>query len=225
MARSGARPLAAAPELNRQVHAAPRMQLRGAQVCELHCMLEPDRDTQIRHATEAVECATSTHDLLRAHWLPARSWRLAGTGTYNITRRTPAVTELQADSYLFIDAFRGNLMLGFDVSLTALARRGETLISDAGRKSVGIGSALHPIQGYDCQARYCAEEHALFDTDPAFLGRPGNRKRLVWEYAPTAVNLHDVIFVVEDDQAVDVWPVFPRGHARTGFVSAPATSV
>jgi hypothetical protein len=31
------------------------------------------------------------------------------------------------------------------------------------------------------------------------------------------VNLHDVIFAVEGDHVVDIWPVFPRGPGHCGF--------
>ena len=81
-------------------------------------------------------------DLLRADGLPADVLSAGGTGTYNITGRNPAVTELQAGSYVFMDAFHGNLVPGFEVSLTVLtsvlARHGDTVIFDAGRKSIGI---------------------------------------------------------------------------------------
>ena len=59
---------------------------------------------------------------------------------------------------------------------------------------------LPPIQGYDYQARYYAEEHALFDTDPGFPAQIGDRTRLICGYAPTTVNLHDVIFAIDGDQ-------------------------
>ena len=147
-----------------------------------------------------------------------------GTGTYNITGVNPAVTELQAGSYVFMDAFHGNLVPGFDVSLTVLtsvmARHGDTVIFDAGRKSVGIDFVSPPIQGYGYQARYYAEEHALFDTDPGFAADLGDRARLVCGYAPTTVNLHDVLFAVHGDRVVDVWPVFPRGPQHCGFLGA-----
>ena len=45
----------------------------------------------------------------------------------------------------------------------------------------------------------------------------GDKMRLVCGYAPSTVNLHDVIFAVEGDQVVDVWPVFPRGPGHCGF--------
>ena len=190
-------------------------ELRGVQAYEGHCMLEPDRETRIRLATEAMGYAASVKDLLRADGLPAEVLSAGGTGTYNITGRNPAVTELQAGSYVFMDAFHGNLVPGFEVSLTVLtsvlARHGDTVIFDAGRKSIGIDFVSPPIQGYDYEARYYAEEHALFDTDPASAADLGDRVRLVCGYAPTTVNLHDVHVRRRGDQVVDVWPVFPRG--------------
>ena len=229
MARCGARSPEQALDLARQVHAAPGLELRGVQAYEGHCMLEPDRDTRIRMATEAMAYAASVKELLRSDGLPAGVLSAGGTGTYNITGRNPAVTELQAGSYVFMDAFHGNLVPGFEVSLTVLtsvlARHGDTVIFDAGRKSIGIDFVSPPIQGCDYEARYYAEEHALFDTDPGFRAALGDRMRLICGYAPTTVNLHDVIFAVEGDQVVDVWPVFPRGPGHYGFLQSLRNSV
>jgi D-serine deaminase-like pyridoxal phosphate-dependent protein len=224
MARCGARSPEQALDLARQVDSAPGLDLRGVQAYEGHCMLEPDRDTRIRLATEAMSYATSVKDLLRSDGLDAPVLSAGGTGTYNITGANPAVTELQAGSYVFMDAFHGNLVPGFEVSLTVLtsvmARHGDTVIFDAGRKSVGIDFVSPPIQGYEYQARYYAEEHALFDTDPGFAAGIGDRARLVCGYAPTTVNLHDVLFAVHGDRVIDVWPVFPRGPQHCGFLGA-----
>lgn len=224
MARCGARSPEQALDLARRVEAAPGLELRGVQAYEGHCMLEPDRDTRIRLATEAMAYAASVKELLRSDGLAADVLSAGGTGTYNITGRNPAVTELQAGSYVFMDAFHGNMVPGFEVSLTVLtsvmARHGDTVIFDAGRKSIGIDFVSPPIQGYAYQARYYAEEHALFDTDPGFRAEPGDRMRLICGYAPTTVNLHDVMFAVEGDHVVDAWAVFPRGPGHSGFLGA-----
>ncbi len=224
MARCGARSPEQALGLARQVDAAPGLDLRGVQAYEGHCMLEPDRQTRIRLATEAMSYAASVKELLRADGLDAPTLSAGGTGTYNITGVNPAVTELQAGSYVFMDAFHGNLVPGFEVSLTVLtsvlARHGDTVIFDAGRKSVGIDFVSPPIQGYDYQARYYAEEHALFDTDASFTADLGDRVRLICGYAPTTVNLHDVMFAVQGGRVADVWPVFPRGPQHCGFLGA-----
>lgn len=224
MARCGVRSGPEALRLAERVHAAPGLQLKGIQAYEGHCMLEPDRERRIQMATEAMEYAASALALLRGAGLPASTLSGGGTGTYDITGSNPAVTELQAGSYVFMDAFHGNLVPGFEVSLTILttiiARHGNTVILDAGRKSIGIDFVLPPLSGYDYVARYFAEEHALFDVDERFGGDYGEKVNLVSGYAPTTVNLHDVIFVFRDDQVTDVWPVFPRGPGHCGFLSS-----
>ena len=224
MARCGARSPEQALALARQVHAAAGLDLRGVQAYEGHCMLEPDPGTRIRLATEATAYASGVRDLLLADGLPAATLSSGGTGTYNITGTNPAVTELQAGSFVFMDAFHGTLVPGFEVSLTVLtsvmARHGDTVIFDAGRKSIGIDFVSPPIQGHSYAARYYAEEHALFDTDPSFALGIGDQARLVCGYAPTTVNLHDVIFAVQGETVVDVWPVFPRGPQHCGFLGS-----
>jgi D-serine deaminase-like pyridoxal phosphate-dependent protein len=221
MARCGARSPGQALELARKVHAAAGLDLKGIQAYEGHCMLEPDPATRLRLATEAMAYAASVKEQLRADGLPAGTLSAGGTGTYNITGRHAEVTELQAGSYVFMDAFHQNLVPGFEVSLTTLAtvmaRHGDTVILDAGRKSVGIDFVSPPILGYDYVARYYAEEHALFDVDGRFTAAAGDQVRLVSGYAPTTVNLHDVIFVVQGDRVTDAWPVFPRGPGHHGF--------
>ncbi|HEV7712268.1 MAG TPA: alanine racemase [Asanoa sp.] len=224
MARCGARSTAAAVRLGHAVVRAPGLELRGIQAYEGHCMLEPDPAKRRRLALEAMDYAGATLDAFAAAGLPHDTLSGGGTGTYDLTGHDPRVTELQAGSYVFMDAFHGSLVPGFEVSLTALttvvARHGDTLILDCGRKSVGIDFVSPPLQGHDYVARYFAEEHALFDVDARLAADLGDRLRLVTGYAPTSVNLHDVLFVVAGDEVVEVWPVFPRGADHHGLLKA-----
>jgi D-serine deaminase-like pyridoxal phosphate-dependent protein len=224
MGRCGARSAGEALRLAARLQAAPGLRLKGIMAYEGHCMLEPDREQRTRMATEAMDYAASVLELLRAEGLPAHTLSGGGTGTYDITGRHPQVTELQAGSYVFMDAFHGNLAPAFEVSLTVLAsviaRHGDTIILDAGRKSISTDSALPAILGHSYVARGCAEEHALFDTDDRFRADIGDCVRLVSGYAPTTVNLHDAMFAVRDTEVIDVWPVFPRGPGHAGFLSS-----
>jgi D-serine deaminase-like pyridoxal phosphate-dependent protein len=224
MARCGARSAEEALRLAERVHAAPGLHLKGIQAYEGHCMSVADRDRRVRMATEAMEKATTALALLRREGLPAGTLSGGGTGTYDITGRNPEVTELQAGSYAFMDATHAKLVSAFEVSLTVIAtvvaRHGDTVILDAGRKSVGIDYALPPMLGHDYVPRFYAEEHALFDVDDRFGASVGDRVQLVSGYAPTTVNLHDVIFGVSGGQVTDVWPVFPRGPGHAGFLSS-----
>jgi D-serine deaminase-like pyridoxal phosphate-dependent protein len=224
MGRCGARSVTDAVRLGRAVHAAPGLDLKGIQAYEGHCMLEPDPAKRRRFALDAMNTAAEVVEAFAAAGLPHETLSGGGTGTYDITGHDPRVTELQAGSYVFMDAFHGSLVPGFEVSLTAMStvvgRHGDTVILDCGRKSIGIDFVLPPILGLDYVARYYAEEHALFDVDALFTADVGDRVRLVSGYAPTTVNLHDVLFVADDDRIVDVWPVFPRGADHHGLLRA-----
>lgn len=224
MARCGARSPAEADALADLVAGAPGLVLAGVQAYEGHCMLEPDRDRRLLLATAAMDYAAEVAASVRRRFPEAATLSSGGTGTYKITGKHPAVTELQAGSYVFMDAFHGNLVDGFDVSLsvlsTVMARHGDTVILDAGRKSIGIDFVLPPIAGHAYEARYYAEEHALFDVDAGLTARAGDRLRLIAGYAPSTVNLHDVIFAARGGVVREVWPVFPRGPGHHGFLTA-----
>jgi D-serine deaminase-like pyridoxal phosphate-dependent protein len=224
MGRCGARSLEEAVALAGLVDGASGLVLAGVQAYEGHCMLEPDRDLRLRLATAAMDYAAEVAGSVRRRFPAATTLSSGGTGTYRITGRHPAVTELQAGSYVFMDAFHGNLVDGFDVSLsvlsTVMARHGDTVILDAGRKSIGIDFVLPPIFGHKYEARYYAEEHALFDVDAGLSARAGDRLRLIAGYAPSTVNLHDVIFAARGGVVQEVWPVFPRGPGHHGFLTA-----
>src|SRR6185369_730351 len=118
MKRCGARSPEEADALATAVADSPGLTLAGVQAYEGHCMLEPDPDRRLRYATEAMDYAASVSALIRKRFPDAGTLSSGGTGTYGITGRHPAVTELQAGSYVFMDAFHGNLVEGFEVSLT-----------------------------------------------------------------------------------------------------------
>lgn len=224
MERCGARSSEEALRLAERVHAAPGLRLKGIQAYEGHCMSVPDCAERVRMATEAMDKAAAALESMRQAGLPAGTLSGGGTGTYDITGRHPAVTELQAGSYAFMDAFHARLTTDFEVSLTVastvVARHGDRVILDAGRKSVGIDYVLPPMLGHDYVPRFYAEEHAQFDVDGRFEAGVGDRVQLVSGYAPTTVNLYDAIFAVSGGQVVSVWPVFPRGPGHHGFLTS-----
>jgi D-serine deaminase-like pyridoxal phosphate-dependent protein len=216
MQRGGVRDDASGVALARAIAELPSLRLRGVQGYEGHCMLEPDRDVRVVEARSAIGRLLGFVDALVTDGHTVEVVSGGGTGTYDITGANPRVTELQAGSYALMDLFHGSLVPGFERALhvhsTVSMRHGDTVVFDAGRKSVGIDFVQPQLRGYDVEARYFAEEHALFDfpagTCPLDIG---DRADIVPGYAPTTANLYDVLHVVEDGTVVDVWPIVPRG--------------
>ena len=225
MGRGGVRSVDEAEDLAQHLSKLPNLRFLGIQGYEGHCMLEPNRELRVKKAKQAIDLLGEVIDRLAKAGFECKIVSGGGTGTYNITGADPRITELQAGSYVFMDNFHGNLVPGFSRSLTVLStvfiQHGNTIIMDAGRKSIGIDLAPPTMTEYpDYQARFFAEEHALFDVDEKCKLKLGDTVELNPGYAPTTVNLYDAFHVVEDDVVVDIWPIIPRGPGHIGILEA-----
>ena len=141
MGRCGVRSKEEALEVARHARGLPGIEWRGAMGYEGHCMLEPDREIRVQKQGKAVNDLLAVVDHLAADGIDCEIISAGGTGTYDLTGAHPRVTELQAGSYVFMDAFHGSLIPGFPPALTVLAtvvsRHGPRVVLDAGRKAVG----------------------------------------------------------------------------------------
>ena len=225
MGRGGVRSPEEAVTLARHVSRLKGLRLRGVQGYEGHCMHEPDRTVRTGKVKAAMAYVAEVVDRLAKAGFPCEVVSCGGTGTYDITAAIPIVTEIQAGSYVFMDNFHGNLVPGFSRSLTVLGtvviQHGKTIVFDSGRKSIGIDFVQPTLAKYpQYQARYFAEEHALFDVDDRCDLRLGDTAEFIPGYAPTTINLYDAYHVVEKDVVVDVWPIIPRGPGHAGMLPA-----
>jgi len=224
MGRGGVRSAPEAVRLAEHLAKLPGLRFRGIQGYEGHCMLEPDRSVRIQKAHAAMDYIGTVIDALSAGGFSCEVVSAGGTGTYDITGNNPRVTEIQAGSYVFMDKMHGNLVPGFSNGLTVLGtviiEHGNTIVLDSGRKSVGIDFVLPSLVDYPFyQARFFAEEHALFDVDERCRLKLGDTAELIPGYAPTTVNLYDVYHVVEKGVVTDIWPIIPRGPGHGGILA------
>ena len=224
MGRGGVRSPEEAVTLAQCVAELPGLRLRGVQGYEGHCMLEPDRASRVQKAFTAMSYLGTVIDRLAASGLACEVVSAGGTGTYDITGNNSRVTEIQAGSYVFMDNFHGNLVPGFSNALTVLGtvviQHGDTIVLDAGRKSVGsdfVVPTMADSPGYP--ARSWAEEHGVCDGDGRCHLKLGDTVELIPGYAPTTVNLYDAYHVVEKGVVVDIWPIVPRGPGHGGILA------
>jgi D-serine deaminase-like pyridoxal phosphate-dependent protein len=220
MNRSGARSEEEACRLAAHASRLPGLRLLGVMGYEGHCMLEPDRDLRVTKARAAMEYLIHVVDVLAAAGFDSPVVSAGGTGTFDITGHNPRVTELQAGSYVFMDAFHGSLVPDFGIALTVLAtvisRHGDLVILDVGRKAIGSDLTMPRLVGDLGEIVYLNEEHAGVLLGPDTALTVGDRVELVTGYGPTTVNLYDAYHVVSDGAVVDVWPVPARGYGPLG---------
>jgi len=223
MDRCGVRSREEALRVAEHVQRLPGLHLRGVMGYEGHCVLEKDREARGRKAGAAMEYLLSIADALAAAGFPVEVVSAGGTGTYDLTGLNPRVTEIQAGSYVFMDATRLAIISEFAPAMTVLttviSRQGSRLVLDAGKKTVGVDFTLPPVVGFPPEQVVplrAAEEHLLYEVTPECPLAVGDRVEIIPGYGPTTVNLHDAFHVVQDGIVVDIWPVLARGAGRGG---------
>ena len=215
MNRCGVRSCEDALKVADRVTRLAGLRLRGVTGYEGHCSLEPDRDTRARKANQAMDHLLGVVDQLSRAGYPMDIVSAGGTGTYDITGLNPRVTEIQAGSYVLMDAARLPIAPVFSPALTVLctviSRQGQTAVLDGGRKTIGSEVTLPTVVGLEASTRAVNEEHLLLDLPSDSPLRVGDTVEVIPGYAPTTVNLHEVYHVVEDDVVHHIWPVLARG--------------
>ena len=221
MGRCGVRDVGDALALARIVAGADRLRLNGVSGYEGHCTLEPVLARRSAMVHEAMESLAEVADALVADGHPCPVVSAGGTGTYELAALHPRVTEIQAGSYVVMDSFHKGLAAEFELALsvltTVISRHGDRAILDAGRK--GVGNDLRPPDPRDLDAatQFVDEEHTAIRLLNGTHVSIGDRVELIPGYAPTAVNLYDIIHVMRGGNVLDVWPVQARyGTATAG---------
>jgi len=223
MHRCGVQPGDAVLQLASQIARAPNLKFAGLLAYEGHLVMVPDPQERAARVRQAMLPLQETCDLLRREGLPAQIVSGGGTGTYDVTGTCPPFTEVEAGSYVFMDATYRKVRPEFEVALTVLATAisrpaPDRLIVDAGIKSMTQEFGWpQPLDVAGATVRKLSEEHGILElvADPGSVHlRPGDKVRFIPSHCCTTANLHDALYVVQGDALVDVWPIAARGRAQ-----------
>jgi len=151
-----------------------------------------------------------------------------GTGTAEFDMASGVYTEIQAGSYLFMDAHYGPLewlgafrpahSLFITATVMSVARPG-AVVCDVGLKTVAVDSGMPrvwPEEG-SSTLRYAAanDEHGVMDvTGDTGSDLLGKRLWLVPGHCDPTVNLYDAYVCVRGGVVQDVWRIEARGLSR-----------
>lgn len=222
--RCGVAPGIGAIELVRLVDNAKNLRFIGLQAYQgsaQHIRSFGDRRMAIQRATELTR---NTLDTLNQHGYVCRVVAGGGTGTHLFESTSGVYNEIQAGSYIFMDADYGkNLNEAgeydheFDNSLFVLtsimSRTRENLaVVDAGLKSMSFESGLPLVYG-ESGISYAAasDEHGCLEVRPDSSVRLGDKLKLIPGHCDPTVNLHDWFVCVRGNFVKALWPVTARG--------------
>jgi D-serine deaminase-like pyridoxal phosphate-dependent protein len=222
MDRCGVDTPQAALDLARQVTDLPGLRFEGITGYEGHCSLTIDDELRLQRQREAMTFFTGVADLLEADGIPCPIRSAGGIATWQWTAAFPGITEIQAGTYVVMDNYHGQMVPGFEHSLTVqasvISRQSGKVIVDAGNKSIADPANVTMVGHPHTSFRF-DEEHGVFAAPGGSSLRVGDSVALVPGYSPTTVNWYDVYHVVRDDVVVDIWPIIPRGPGHHGLAA------
>ncbi len=228
-ARSGCESLAELEALVRAVGTARHLELRGMQHYFGH--LQHLADPGERRARVLAETATAKHMLVELRRAGAVLEIVSGGGTGTLLAAAEAgfYTELQAGSYVFMDAqyedalaedttleFHPALFVAARVtSVQSAASRGYVTI-DAGQKALSIdapGPRPRGVAAAGTSYAFFGDEHGrwLLPAGSAIPAR-GARVDLSPAHCDPTVALHDAYHVFRGTELVAIWPIDARGY-------------
>jgi D-serine deaminase-like pyridoxal phosphate-dependent protein len=223
--RCGVEPGQPALDLARLIEGSRALRFAGLQA--YHGAAQHIRDHARRREAigAAAHKAAITVDLLKRHGLPCETVTGAGTGTFPLEAATGVYTELQAGSYIFMDAdYARNLgedgrpWREFEQSLhvwaTVMSRPArDRAIVDAGLKALSVDSGMPQVEGMpDVEFSRASDEHGkLVLHDPGRALAVGDKVRLIPGHCDPTVNLHDWYVVVQGGRVQALWPITARG--------------
>ena len=156
-------------------------------------------------------------ELLKSHNMPAEILSGGSTGTAEIKAKEGLYNELQAGSYLFMDATYRLLDLPFKNSLfllsTAVSARDNLTVIDAGVKTCGIDQGMPYIKGSEVKEIVASEEHFQLHGLSAHINT-GEKILLIPGHCCSTVNLFDRIYIVDGESVVDRLLITGRGFGK-----------
>ena len=228
--RCGVRPGPAAAGLARQVADSRFLSFGGLQA--YHGSAQHLRTPEERRAAIA-SAANATKETLRAlgdAGFQCRTIGGAGTGTFELEGASGVWNELQAGSYIFMDAdYAENVADGtrnanpFEHALFVIATvmstaSGERAVIDAGHKALSNDSGFPAVLGRpDLRYHRPSDEHGVLEFDGASSRLAlGDKVTLIPGHCDPTVNLYDWYvgvrgFKTPDARVEALWPIAARG--------------
>jgi D-serine deaminase-like pyridoxal phosphate-dependent protein len=218
--RTGAATIEQALDIARAVDRSPDLTLRGIQAYSVRGSHGGDRAERRQISEAAFAIAAEARDAFLRAGLCADILSGGSTGTWDIDLTLPAVTELQAGSYVLMDLAYRRLGLDFANALRVLA----TVISANHPDFVTVDGgykAFSTDRGYGPEAlnlpgasyRWGGDEFGFLDlTECSAKPKLGDRIELIPPHCDPTVNLHDAIYACRGDRAEAVWSVMKRSN-------------
>lgn len=203
--------------LAKQIMSCPNLSYDGIQAYAGNLAHMEDTLNRERESSKVEEKLISLKKYLEKQNISVKEISGVSTGTVEFHIQDTVYTEIQAGSYLFIDAAYHAVGVKFEHSLfvlaTVVSRANSAVITDAGLKSLSVDQSPPLFMGYEDYNVDMSEEHcAIYGKD--LPQKVGDRMLLIPSHCCTTVNLYDYIYFVRKGEVVNRVQITGRGHSK-----------
>lgn len=181
----------------------------------MHTYSPEERERRVR---EALHGLMETKRLIEKRGHEVRVVTAGSTSTYRITGSFPGITDVQAGSYITMDAEYASIAPDFEIALgvlaTVVSRPAKTTVTiDAGLKKLSTDAGLpFAKDGSSLRTIRLFEEHGLLElTDPARKVNVGDKLEIVPSHGCTTFNLYDELYGIRKGRVEAIWAISGRG--------------
>ena len=204
--------------LAEQIARQDRLSFRGLQAYEGHAVQRDSRSVRATLVGQAADQVRRERARLAAAGFDCEIVSGGGTGTYDLAAAAGAVTEVQAGSYVLMDASYGKLDLPFEPALycaaTVISRHDTRAVLNVGLKELTVELGMPAIQAAGARVTALSDEHAQVRLALGGDGLAvGDKVLLIPAHVDPAVNLYDRLFAW-DGREVTEWEVDGRRRYR-----------
>ncbi len=229
MQRVGIRPGPDSQQLARGVNQLPGIGLVGIMGYEGHLLTEPDVEKKQKQIFTALSLLEELRDVMLKEGMCCDIVSAGGTGSYQISAKHPAVTELQAGGGIFADRFYlercgvKGLVPSLKLIASVVSRPNlERAVLDVGRKSVHpdihpptVTSMINGKSLSDVEVTQLSAEHMTLKLGPESQNLiVGDKVTVSPGYSDHTTVLHNEFVGLRDDHVESVWPIAARGKLK-----------
>ncbi len=205
--------------LARQIEKSGYLEFGGIQAYAGQLSHEEDPVTRIREIHKIETLLRQGKAYLEQHHVTVREISGASTATAGEKAKGGVYTEIQAGSYLFMDASYRRCSLPFESALsvvsTIISKTENRIVLDVGVKNLGMDQRDPEIAGQRPEDSLSfSEEHTAVYRDGIGRCNPiGSQVAVLPGHCCTTVNTFDWILIKEGDEILDRWRIDGRGKS------------
>ncbi|MEY8353157.1 alanine racemase [Lachnospiraceae bacterium 54-53] len=203
-------------QLAGQIQESSGLVFQGIQAYAGQLSHETDYDYKVREVQKTTDSVRALKEYTESRGIPVKEVSGASTNTAALKASGAVYTEIQAGSYVFMDAAFKDCSLPFAQSLsivsTVVSKGKGRIIIDCGAKSLGLDQCAPVFQGYETNTCSLSEEH--FSIYGENLSADINDKVIIIPgHCCTTVNIFDHIYATSQEEVLEKWEIRGRGKS------------